>query len=52
MEERLVGIITSNDKSWDKRWKYNCAIFIVSYIFMGAVTGITNDSYISYLNLT
>lgn len=52
MEERLVGFITSNDKSWDKRWKYNCAIFIVSYIFMGAVTGITNDSYISYLNLT
>lgn len=52
MEEKLVGIITSNDKNWDSRWKYNCAIFIVSYIFMGAVTGITNDSYISYLNLT
>lgn len=52
MEERLVGMITSHDKNWDRRWKYNCAIFIVSYIFMGAVTGITNDSYISYLNLT
>ncbi|MDU7904221.1 MAG: hypothetical protein E7J33_01420 [Peptostreptococcaceae bacterium] len=52
MEERLVGFVTSNDKNWDKRWKYNCAIFIISYIFMGAVTGITNDSYISYLNLT
>lgn len=52
MEEKLVGIITSNDKNWDSRWKYNCTIFIVSYIFMGAVTGITNDSYISYLNLT
>lgn len=52
MEERLVNLVTSKDKDWDKRWKYNCAIFIISYIFMGAVTGITNDSYVSYLNLT
>ncbi len=48
----FVGLVTSNDPSWDKRWKYNCFIFILSYIFMGAVTGITNDTYISYLNLT
>lgn len=52
METGFVELITSTDKNWNKRWKYNCAIFIISYIFMGAVTGITNDSYISYLNLT
>ncbi|MGL6154018.1 MAG: MFS transporter [Cetobacterium sp.] len=52
MDDRFVEFITSKDKGWNKRWKYNCAIFIISYIFMGAVTGITNDSYISYLNLT
>lgn len=27
-------------------------MFILCYIFMGAVTGITNDSYLSYLNIT
>ena len=52
MEKGWVNFITSNDKNWDRRWKYNCAIFIISYIFLGAVTGITNDSYVSYLNLT
>lgn len=52
MESRLVELITSKDKEWDSRWKYNCAIFLISYIFMGAVTGITNDSFLSYLNLT
>lgn len=48
----LIDFFTSNDPTWDKRWKYNCVIFILSYIFMGAVTGITNDAFISYLNLT
>ena len=52
MENGLVDFITNKDEKWNKRWKYNCAIFIISYIFMGMVTGITNDSYISYLNLT
>ena len=52
MQEKLLNLITSKDETWDKRWRYNCAIFILSYIFMGAVTGITNDSYVSYLNLT
>lgn len=52
MEEKLLNLVTFNDEDWDKRWRYNCTIFILSYIFMGAVTGITNDSYVSYLNLT
>ena len=52
MENGLVDFITNKDEKWNKRWKYNCAIFIISYIFMGMVTGITNDSYVSYLNLT
>ena len=52
MESNLVNLITSKDKGWNQRWKHNCAIFIISYIFMGCVTGITNDSYMSYLNLT
>ena len=52
MENGLVDLITNKDKNWNQRWKYNCAIFIISYTFMGAVTGITNDSYMSYLNLT
>lgn len=52
MEAGLVNLITSKDENWDKRWKYNCAMFILCYIFMGAVTGITNDSYLSYLNIT
>ena len=52
MNDTLLNTITSNDEKWNKRWKYNCAIFIISYIFMGAVTGITNDSFISYLQLT
>ncbi len=52
MEADLVNLITSKDENWDKRWKYNCAMFILCYIFMGAVTGITNDSYLSYLNIT
>lgn len=52
MESRLVEFITSKDAKWDSRWKYNCAIFLISYTFMGAVTGITNDSFLSYLNLT
>lgn len=52
MQEKLIGLITSTDRQWDRRWKWNCMLFIISYIFMGAVTGITNDSYVSYLNLT
>lgn len=52
MNDTLLNLITSKDENWDKRWKYNCAIFIISYIFMGAVTGITNDSFVSYLNIT
>lgn len=52
MEEKLLNLVTFNDKTWNKRWRYNCTIFIISYIFMGAVTGIINDSYISYLNIT
>lgn len=38
--------------TWFKRHKFNCFIFILSYAFMGCVTGITNDSFISYLDLT
>ncbi|WP_300349205.1 MFS transporter [Clostridium sp.] len=52
MESGLVNLITNKNETWDKRWKSNCAFFILSYIFMGAVTGITNDSYLSYLNIT
>ncbi|WP_373598197.1 MFS transporter [Paraclostridium bifermentans] len=52
MENTLVNAITSKDSAWEKRPKYNCAVFIISYIFMGAATGITNDSFVSYLNLT
>lgn len=48
----LIDFVTSNDPNWDRRWKYNCVIFILSYIFMGAVTGITNDAFVSYLDLT
>lgn len=35
MEAGLVNLITSKDENWDKRWKYNCAMFILCYIFMG-----------------
>lgn len=51
MKSKIVDLITSDDTKWNERWRYNCAIFIISYIFMGAVTGITNDSFLSYLNL-
>lgn len=52
MGDKLLDLITGSDPSWDRRWRYNCAIFLISYIFMGAVTGITNDTYVSYLELT
>lgn len=52
MESGLINLITSKDQNWNKRWKYNCAMFILCYIFMGAVTGITNNVFLSYLNIT
>ncbi len=48
----VVNLLTSDDQNWNSRYKRNCAVFIISYIFMGAVTGITNDTYVSYLNMT
>lgn len=52
MNNSLVRLITGkNDIGWSERWRYNCAVFIISYIFMGAVTGILNDVFITYLQL-
>lgn len=36
---------------WNKRFKRNCYIYIIIYGFMGAVTGVTNNTYVSYLDL-
>lgn len=49
MEENLE---VSSKSKWGGRKKRNCFIFILSYFFMGCVTGITNDSFTSYLNIT
>lgn len=32
MEAGLVNLITSKDENWNKRWKYNCAMFILYYV--------------------
>ncbi|SHE52362.1 MFS transporter [Clostridium fallax] len=48
MNENLVEGINPDQK----RWTRNCYVFILSYIFMGAVTGITNDAYITFLQLS
>lgn len=37
--------------AWNKRFKRNCYIYIIIYGFMGAVTGVTNNTYVSYLDL-
>lgn len=51
MINRILNLLTSPDPSWDRRTKVNVALFAISYLFMGAVTGVLNDSYISYLNI-
>ena len=49
----LVNISALNDPSleWDSRYKRNCFIYIVIYGLLGAVTGITNNTLLSYLDL-
>ncbi|EKU27531.1 MFS transporter [Catellicoccus marimammalium] len=39
------------DEQWNHRFKKNCYIFIFSYAVMGMVTGITNNTFFSYLDL-
>lgn len=36
---------------WAQRDKKNCYVFILCYALLGAVTGITNNSFMSYLDL-
>lgn len=36
---------------WNERFKRNCYLYIIIYAFMGAVTGVTNNTYVSYLDL-
>lgn len=36
---------------WNQRFKRNCYLFMIIYGFMGAVTGVTNNTYVSYLEL-
>lgn len=37
--------------SWEMRDKRNCYVFILCYALLGAVTGVTNNSFMSYLDL-
>lgn len=49
----MSGMPALNDPSlhWEKRYKRNCFVYIIIYGLLGAVTGITNDTLTSYLDL-
>lgn len=49
----MSGMPALNDPAlhWESRYKRNCFVYIVIYGLLGAVTGITNNTLVSYLDL-
>ena len=49
----MSNSISLNDPSlhWESRYKRNCFIYIIIYGLLGAVTGVTNNTLVSYLDL-
>lgn len=49
----MLGISVLNDPTlhWEARYKRNCFVYIAIYGLLGAVTGITSNTLVSYLDL-
>ena len=47
----MVASQISSPDLWDERGKKNSYIFILCYALLGCVTGVTNNSFMSYLDL-
>lgn len=43
--------LDDNNDVWDKRFKRNCFVYVLIYALIGAVTGITNNTMVSYLDI-
>lgn len=50
----MSNMVALNDPTlhWESRYKRNCYVYIIIYGLLGAVTGVTNNTLVSYLDLT
>lgn len=39
------------EKEREKRWNWNCIIFIAGFVFLGIISGVSTDTFVSFLQL-
>lgn len=51
MNSKSIQNYNELDEDRKKRWKWDCYIFIAGFVFLGIISGVSTDTFVSFLQL-